>query len=136
MSEYAAAMSLRSDTASVAVFGLSLTWRMNFPVPCKQMGRIRQLCTVKEADVHVRGECIDIGEGRVAEAGDWAAVVEEFADFVAASSHHFKPFASDGSQDTCMLFHPGVDGGIAFDGAIESKQFRSQGSFHLCYECT
>ena len=31
----------------------------------------------------------------------------------------------DGSQFTCMLFHPGIDRGIALDSAVESKQFRS-----------
>jgi hypothetical protein len=30
----------------------------------------------------------------------------------------------DGSQFTFMLFEPGIDGGIAFDGTAESQQFR------------
>jgi hypothetical protein len=36
MSEYAVSMSLLSDAASVAVPGLSFTWRMNLPVPCNK----------------------------------------------------------------------------------------------------
>jgi hypothetical protein len=31
----------------------------------------------------------------------------------------------NGSQFICMLFHPGIDGGIPLDSAIESQQFRS-----------
>jgi hypothetical protein len=31
----------------------------------------------------------------------------------------------DGSQFTCMLFHPRIDGGIPLDSAVESQQFRS-----------
>jgi hypothetical protein len=30
----------------------------------------------------------------------------------------------DGSQFTRMLFHPRINGGIPFDSAIESQQFR------------
>jgi hypothetical protein len=31
----------------------------------------------------------------------------------------------DGSQSTCMLFHPRIDGGIPLDSTIESQQFGS-----------
>jgi len=54
MSEYAVLMSLLSNAASVAVPGLSFTWRMNLPVPC----RIRQRRVVKEPHVYVRSENI------------------------------------------------------------------------------
>jgi hypothetical protein len=32
----------------------------------------------------------------------------------------------DGSQFTCMLFYPRIDGGISLDSAVESQQFHSR----------
>jgi hypothetical protein len=41
-------------------------------------------------------------------------------DFVPAQTHHLKPLLRNGSQVTCMLMHPCLDGEIACDSAIES----------------
>ena len=51
--------------------------------------------------------------------------MQKLADFVSTFSHLVKPLARDGSQFTCMLFHPGVNGRITLDSAVQSKQFRS-----------
>ena len=51
--------------------------------------------------------------------------MQKLPDFVPAFSHHLKPLMRDGSQFTCMLFHPRIDGGIPLDSAVESQQFRS-----------
>src|SRR5712692_9711431 len=51
--------------------------------------------------------------------------MQKLPDFVPALSHHLKPPMRDGSQFTCMLFHPRIDGGIPLDSAVESQQFRS-----------
>jgi hypothetical protein len=51
--------------------------------------------------------------------------MQKLPDFVSAFSHHLKPLKRDGSQFTCMLFHPRIDGGISLDSAVESQQFRS-----------
>jgi hypothetical protein len=51
--------------------------------------------------------------------------MQKLPDFVPALSHHLKPLMRDGSQFTCMLFHPRIDGGIPLDSAVESQQFRS-----------
>src|SRR5882724_2322265 len=51
--------------------------------------------------------------------------MQKLPDFVPAFSHRLKPLMCDGSQFTCMLFHPGIDGGIPLDSAVESQQFRS-----------
>jgi hypothetical protein len=51
--------------------------------------------------------------------------MQELADFVAALAHHLKPLLRDGSQFAFVVFHPCVDGGIAFDSAVESQQVRS-----------
>ncbi len=117
-------MSLLSDAVFVAVPGLSFTWRMNLPVPCNRRAGSGSACAVKEPHVHVRGEYVDVGEGRIAKTGNRAAVMQDLPDFVSAFSHHLKPLARDGSQFTFMLFHPRIDGGIAFDSTVESQEFR------------
>jgi hypothetical protein len=90
----------------------------------QQAGRIRQRCAMKEPHVDVRGEYIDIAEGRISQTCNRTAVMQKLPDFVPALSHHLKPLLRDGSQFTRMLFHPRFNGGIPFDSAIESQQFR------------
>src|SRR2546428_182938 len=91
----------------------------------QQAGRIRQRCAVKEPHVYVRVEYIDVAEGHISQTYNRAAVMQKLPDFVPAFSHHLKPLMRDGSQFTCMLFHPRIDGGIPLDSAVESQQFRS-----------
>src|SRR5258705_9366992 len=91
----------------------------------QQAGRIRQRCAVKETHVNVRSEDIDVAEGRISQTGNRTAVMQELPDFVPALSHHAKPVMRDGSQFTCMLSHPSIDGGSPLDSAVESQQFRS-----------
>src|SRR5215471_3248900 len=91
----------------------------------QQAGRIRQRCAVKEPHVYVRGEYIDVAEGRISQTRNRTAVMQKLPDFVPAFSHHLKPLMRDGSQSTCMLFHPPIDGGIPLDSAVESQQFCS-----------
>src|SRR5258708_22788057 len=81
MSEYAVSMNLLSDAASVAVPGLSFTWRMNLPVPCNKR-RIRQRSAVKEPHVYMRSEYIDVAEGRIAQTCNRTAVMQDLPDFV------------------------------------------------------
>src|SRR5215813_7230277 len=91
----------------------------------QQAGRIRQRCAVKEPHVYMRSKYIDVAEGRVSQACNRTAVMQQLPDFVPAFSHRLKPLMRDGSQSTCMLFHPGIDSRIPFDSAVESQQFRS-----------
>src|SRR6202035_3705612 len=70
-------------------------------------------------------EYIDVAEGRIAQTCNGTAVMQDLPDFVPASSHHLKPLMRDGSQFTSMLFHPRIDGGVAFESTVESQQFRS-----------
>src|SRR5246127_2518221 len=93
----------------------------------QQVRRIRQPCAVKKTHVYVRSEYIDVAEGRISQTCHRTAVMQKFPDFVPAFSHHLKPLMRDGSQSTCMLFHPRIDGGIPLDSAVQSKQFRSRG---------
>src|SRR6202790_4630668 len=89
------------------------------------MSRIGQRCAVKEPHVYVPMEYIDVAEGRIPQTCNRAAVMQKLPGFVPAFSHHLKPLMRDGSQFTCMLFHPRIDGGIPHDSAVESQQFRS-----------
>src|SRR5215469_3804616 len=94
----------------------------------QQAGRIRQRCAVKEPHVYMRRVYVDVAEGRISQTCNRTAVMQKLPDFVSGFSHHFEPLLRDGSQSTCMLLHPCVDGGIALDCAVESQQFRS----HRC----
>src|SRR5882762_6192181 len=91
----------------------------------QQADRIRQRRTVKKTHVYMRCEYIDVAEGRISQTCDRTAVMQKFPDFVPAFSHHRKPLMRDGSQSTCVLFHPRIDGGVPLDSAVESQQFRS-----------
>src|SRR5579863_1009386 len=91
----------------------------------QQAGWIRQPCAVKEPHVYVRIEYIYIAEGCISQTCNRTAVMQELPNFVPAFSHHLKPLMRDGSQFTCMLFHPCIDGGIPLDSSVESQQFRS-----------
>jgi hypothetical protein len=59
--------------------------------------------------------------------------MQQLPDFVPALSHHLKPLMRDGSQFTCMLFHPRIDGGIPLDSAVESQQFRFHRRSPFCF---
>jgi hypothetical protein len=87
----------------------------------QESSRVGQRCALEETDICVRREYVDVAEGNVSQAGDGAAVVQEFADFVAAVSHHFEPLVGDDAEFAGVAFHPGVDGGRALDGAVESQ---------------
>src|ERR1700694_1682593 len=101
-------------------------------VALQQAGRIRQRCAVKEPHVYVRSEYIDVAEGRIPQTRNRTAVMQELPDFVPAFSHYLKPLMRDGSQFTCMLVHPRIDGGIPLDSAVESQQFRSHRRSTFC----
>src|ERR1700758_5640999 len=90
----------------------------------QQASRIRQRCALKESYVYVRREYVDVAKGRISQTCSRTAVMQKLPDFVSAFSHHLKPLMRDGSQSTCMLFHPGINGGIPLDSAVQSKQFR------------
>src|ERR1700722_19104886 len=80
---------------------------------------------MKKSYIHVRGEYVYVAERDVPQTRCRKAVMQNLPHFVSALSHHLKPAMRDGSQFTRMLFHPGIDGGIPFDSAIESEQFHS-----------
>src|SRR6476620_7112089 len=90
----------------------------------QQATRIRQRCAVKESHVYVRSEYIDVTEGHISQTCNRTAVMQKLPDFVPAFSHHRKPLKRAGAQFTRMLVHPGINGGITLDRAVESKQFR------------
>jgi hypothetical protein len=99
----------------------------------QQVGRIRQRGAVKKPHVYVRSEYIDVAEGRISQTGNRTAVMQKLSDFVPAFSHDLKPLMRDGSQFTCMRFHPRIDGGIPLDTSVESQQFRSHCRSTFCF---
>src|SRR5258707_3244809 len=99
----------------------------------QQAGRIRQRRAVKETHVYVGSEYIDVAEWRISQTCNRTAVMQKLPNFVPAFSHHLKPLTRDGSQSTCMLFHPHIDGGIPLDSAVESQQFRSHRGSTFCF---
>ena len=96
-------------------------------VALQQAGLIWQSIAVKEPDVYVRGEDIDVAECRIAQTCGRAAVMEDFADFVAAVAHDLKPLAREAAQFAAMVVHPRFDGGIALDSAVEAQKVRFHG---------
>ena len=91
----------------------------------QQTRRIGQGCTVEETDVYVRGEDVDVAERRVSQTSHRTAIVQKLPHFIAAFSHRFEPRLRDGSQFNWMLSHPGIDGRVALDRAIEPQQIGS-----------
>src|SRR5437588_1666131 len=100
-------------------------------VALQQAARIGQRCAVKEPYIYVRSEYIDVAEGRISQTCNRTAVMQKLPDFVAAFSHRLKPLMRDGSQLTCMFFHPRIDGWIPLDSAVESQQLRPPSSLHF-----
>src|ERR1700682_6180865 len=99
----------------------------------QQADRIRQRCAVKEPHVYVRSEYIDVAEARISQPCNRSAVKQNLPHSVPSFSLHLKPLMRDGSQSTCMLFHPRIDGGIPLDSAVESQQFRSHRRSTFCF---
>src|SRR5579863_394883 len=100
----------------------------------QQASRIRQRCTLKESNVYVRREYVDVAKGCISQTCSRTAVMQKLPDLVATVSHHLKPLLCDGSQFACMLFHPAIYGRITLDGAVQSKQFHSRG--HVVFGAT
>src|SRR5271170_5495063 len=94
---------------------------------------IPQRCAVKEPHIYMRGEYIDVAEGRISQTCNRTAVMQKLPDFVPAFSHHLKPLIRDDSQSTCMLLHPCIDGWIPLDSAVESQQFRFHRRSTFCF---
>ena len=58
-----------------------------FAIALQQPARVRQIRAVEEADIYMRFECIDVAEGRIAQAGRGAAGMQELPHLVAALPH-------------------------------------------------
>src|SRR5665213_714656 len=77
----------------------------------------------------MRSEYIHVAERRFSQTGNRTAIMQELANFLAATAHYLEPLLRDGAQFTSMIFHPRIDGGIALNSAVESQQFRSLHGF-------
>jgi hypothetical protein len=90
----------------------------------QQAGRIPQRCTVKEPNINVRSEYINVAEGRISQTCNRTPVMQKFPYFVSTFPHHLKPPMRDDFPFTCLCRHPRIDGWIPLDGAVEAQQFR------------
>lgn len=88
----------------------------------EQTGRIRQVDTTEEPDIDVPGEGIDVGKGRVLDAGRWMTIVKQFTHVTAAGPHHLEPSAGGGAELAFMFRHPAMDGRIVTDRSRKSEQ--------------
>src|SRR5258708_17364231 len=98
----------------------------------QQASRIGQCRAVKEPHVYVRGEYLHIAEGRISQTYNRTAVMRKLPDFVPALSHHLKPLTRDGSQFTCVRFHPCIAARIPLDSSVPSQRVRSHRASPFC----
>src|SRR5579872_1187647 len=63
----------------------------------QQAIRIRQGCSLKEADVDVRSECVDVSKGDVSQARNRTAIVQKLPDLISATAHDLEPATSNGA---------------------------------------
>ncbi len=104
------------------VSGLELDVPHGFAGTLEEVVGVGEGCSLEEADVDVRGEAVDVGEGDVAEADGGTAVMEELEDLVAAGAHDVEPVARDRAEVSVMLGEPSGDGGIVGDGSVEAEE--------------
>jgi hypothetical protein len=78
-------------------FGSQLYMAHEPAAALQEAGGIREGCAAKKSYVYVRREGIDVAEWSISQTYGWTAVMQDFADFVAAFSHDFKPPLRDGS---------------------------------------
>src|SRR5690349_17285678 len=79
----------------------------------EQTVRVLQRGSLEEADIDVAPERVDVAERDVLHAGNGTAIVNKFADVVAARPHPRKPWTREGGQLLRLLAQPGVDSAVA-----------------------
>src|SRR5262249_41280721 len=87
----------------------------------KQSLRIRQFGSMKEADVDVGLEGIDVGKRRTAHAHSGLAIMQHFPNVITAMAHGLKPPSCRDTQSILVFIPPKLDGGMALCRAFESK---------------
>ena len=88
-------------------------------------GRIRQRRALKESNIHVCREHVDVGKRRIAQAGGGHTIMHDLADIIAALAHHFKPLAGNVAEFPALLLEPCFDGGVSLESAAQSEEFCS-----------
>jgi len=88
----------------------------------QKAGRIVERRTEEEADIRVIPEGVDISERRIARTYRRTTIVQQLANIGAAVAHLLEPRQSDPPQSVVGLRKPGVDAGVAPDGAREQEK--------------
>lgn len=79
---------------------------------------------MKEADIDVRGEYIDVGKCGVFHASRGVAIVEEFGDVLTTVAHLGEPLTRDRGEIRTPRIEPRIYPRLIPNGAIESKKRR------------
>ena len=91
-------MQAATAVASMSPSGLSVTWRMNLPVPSIRRAGSAILGAVEEADIDVRREGVDIRKCCVPDARSRVAIVQHLSHVVSALAHHLEPALRNRTQ--------------------------------------
>ena len=87
----------------------------------KQTLRIRQFGSMKEADVDVGREGIDVRKRRTAHACGGLTVMQHLTNVIAAMAYGFKPPSCRGTQWTLVFLPPELNAAMPLYRAIEPK---------------
>ena len=95
------------------------------PGSFEQPAGIGEVCAQKEAHVHMRRECIDVTERRVAHARRRMAIMQQFAHVVAALAHALEPRTRDRTKLTRLAFEPRVNVRVVLHASRKAQQLDS-----------
>ena len=85
----------------------------------QQASWIGQRCALKEPQVHMRREYVNIAEGHITQTSIRTAVMQDLPHLIPASPHHLKPLPREVSQFAVAIIQPRIDCGIVFKSPIE-----------------
>ncbi len=92
----------------------------------QKAGRVVELHSVEEADIHMSTEGVDVAKCRISHACSGMAVVQKFANVRSAGAHLLKPRLADPSQLVIGLGKPRVDARVSPNGTREPEELTRQ----------
>jgi len=88
----------------------------------KQAGRVCKHCAIKETDIGMRLERVDVSKRCISHTKDWASVVQNLADIRAAIAHALKPTPRRQAKRIGEFEKPVLNPGIAADCICEPQK--------------
>src|SRR5690349_8297115 len=92
--------------------------------PVQESGRIGQVRSMEEANVHVVLEDPDVAERRVLDARCRKTIMKDFSNVGAAASHAHKPRVRKCAKLIRLRGEPGRNCRRAFDRSVKSQKSR------------